>query len=36
LFGGELGDHLALDHGESVDGFLLGQSLGGSSGMNGL
>jgi hypothetical protein len=36
LVGGELGHHLALEHGDDVDGGLLGQSLGGSSSMNGL
>jgi hypothetical protein len=36
VISGELGHHLALEHGDSVDGGLLGQSLGGSSGMNGL
>jgi hypothetical protein len=36
LVSGELGHHLALEHGDSVDGCLFGQSLGHSSGMNGL
>jgi hypothetical protein len=36
LVGGELGHHLALEHGDGVDGCLFGQSLGRSSGVNGL
>jgi hypothetical protein len=36
LVGSKLGHHLALEHGDSMDGGLLGQSLGYSSGVNGL
>jgi hypothetical protein len=34
LVGGKLGHHLAPEHGDGVDGGLLGQSLGSGSGVN--
>jgi hypothetical protein len=36
LVAGELGHHLALEHGDGLDGCLFGQSLGRSPGVNGL
>jgi hypothetical protein len=36
LVTGELGHHLALEHGDGMDGCLFGQSLGHSPGVNGL